>query len=158
MEVTANCDRCAHRILIIWIIGLCVVLLGVAACRRGAPVIDPAANQVQAPARISGTVRGPQGTTAIDARAIEAVNLSTGERRRTTTNGAGGFSFRLEPGKYRVELTLREGESLVKQPGIINVDNGSVDTRADFVLGASRAARPLHRAPRGGDGLGSAIA
>jgi hypothetical protein len=158
MDVRVRCGYCAHRVSLIWLLSLFVVLLSVAACRPGTPVIDLAPKPAEADGTISGTVRGPEGTSPVDGRQVEAVDVSTGERQRTKTNNAGGFSFKVKPGKYRVELTLQEGETLVKQPGIINVHRSDVDANADFVLGVSRVARPRQRAPRGGDGLGSAIA
>ncbi len=89
---------------------------------------------------------------------VEVVNIETGTRRRTATNDAGGFTFKLEPGRYRVELTLRDGETLVKHPGVIDVNRSDLDADADFVLGTSGVVRPRNRAPRADDGLGSAVA
>jgi hypothetical protein len=111
----------------------------------------------QADGTISGTVRGPEGTSPVDGRLVEVRNVVTGERQRTSTNNAGGFTFKVKPGKYQVELTLRDGEVLLKKPAVIDVNRSDVDAFADFVLGTARALRP--RAPhRGDDGLGSPIA
>ena len=141
-----------------WLPIALVIVTGLVACRRGVPVIDTAPKPIEAQGTLSGTVRGPEGTTAIDGRIVEVVNIATNERQRTTSNSAGGFSFKLNPGKYRVELQLREGESLVKQPGVIDLHRSDVDARADFVLGQARVLRPRYHAPRGDDGLGAAIA
>ena len=103
---------------------------------------------------ISGTVRGPEGTSAVEGRTVEVVNVDTGERQRIATNNAGGFTFKVKPGKYRVSLHLIPGEVLVKEPGTINVNRSDVDAHADFVIGAAKAARPRLRL-RGDDGLGS---
>ena len=94
----------------------------------------------------------------MDGRTVEVVNVATGERQRAATNNAGGFTFKVQPGKYRVELTLRDGETLVRQPGVISVNRTDVDAHADFVVGASGVARPRYHAPRSDDGLGSAVA
>lgn len=94
-------------------------LLSVAACRRGVPVFDPSPGIAQADGTISGTVRGPEGTSAIDGRDVTVVNVDTGARDSVKTNNAGGFTFKVKPGKYRVELALLPGEVLVKQPGVI---------------------------------------
>lgn len=122
------------------------------------PIVDTAPKPVEAEGTISGTVRGPEGTSPVDGRTVEVVNLATNVRQRTTTNSAGGFSFKLPPGKYRVELPLRDGESLVKQPGVIDLNRSDVDAHADFVVGTPRVLRPRYHAPRGDDGLGSGIA
>jgi hypothetical protein len=83
------------------------------------------------------------------------VNVATGERQQTTTNNAGGFTFKVKPGKYQVELPLRAGEVLVKKPSIISVNRSDVDAHADFVLGISRVLRPRTPHMRGHDGLGA---
>ena len=64
----------------------------------------------------------------------------------------------MKPGRYRVELTLRDGETLVKKPGVIDVNRSDVDANADFVIGAASVVRPRNHAPRANDGLGAAIA
>lgn len=143
--------------LLIFLLGSCV-LLSIAACRQGIPVIDPGPGPAVANGTISGTVRGPAGTSAIDGRTVAVVNVETGVRESTTTNNAGGFTFKVRPGKYRVELILMEGETLVKQPGVINVNRSDVDAHADFVIGTSRVSRPRFAAPRVDNGLGSPIA
>jgi len=148
--------RSSHRLKAFYVIASVVAALGVSGCRPGVPVIDTAPKPVEAEGTISGTVRGPEGTSPVDNRIVEVVNVDSGERQRVTTNNAGGFSFKLKPGKYRVELTLREGEGIVKQPGIISLNRSDVDAHADFVIGPARVARPP--APRIDDGLGSAIA
>ena len=81
--------------------------------------------------------------------------LSGGEKQRVATNNAGGFTFKVKPGKYQVQLTLREGEVLIKKPSVISVNRSDVDAHADFVLGTARVARPRRPQRRGDDGLGS---
>jgi Carboxypeptidase regulatory-like domain len=143
-----------------WLVGVLTTLSALAAC-HGGPVVDLGPKPVEADGTISGTVRGPEGTTAIDSRSVEVINVDTGERQRATTNNAGGFTFKVKPGKYRVEVALQDGETIVKKPDVINVNRSDVDAHADFVLGvprASRPSRPRTRVPRADDGLGSAIA
>jgi hypothetical protein len=122
------------------------------------PVYDPGPRPPTADGTISGTVRGPEGTTPIEGRTVEVVNVETGERARVTTNNAGGFSFKLKPGKYRVELTLLDGETIIKKPDVIHLNRSDVDAHADFVIGSGRIARPRFQAPRSDNGLGSPIA
>ena len=131
---------------------LCVLFAG---CRQGVPVIDTAPRPQQADGTISGTVRGPEGTTAMDGRSVEVVNLETGARQRTMTNNAGGFTFKVAPGRYQVNLILRDGETIVKRPGIMSINRSDVDAHADFVLGVARTARPRLPVNRGFAGLGS---
>jgi hypothetical protein len=146
----------AHRTAALWLfLGLATVLM-LAACHPG-PVLDLGPKPAQADGTISGTVRGPEGTSAIDGRDVAVVNVETGERQHTATNNAGGFTFKVKPGKYRVELSLHDGETIIKKPDVINVNRSDVDAHADFVVAAARVSRPRFRAPRADDGLGSAI-
>ena len=131
------------------------VAAATAACRQGIPVIDTAPRPAQADGTISGTVRGPDGTSPIDGRMVAVVNVETRERQQVMTNNAGGFTFKVKPGKYEVQLTLRDGEVLVKKPSVITVNRSDVDAHADFVLGVAREVRPQWRNQRGDDGLGS---
>ena len=139
-------------------IGLCA-MVSMGACRQGVPVIDTSPGPAEANGTISGTVRGPEGTSSVDGREVHVINVETGERQRATTNSAGGFTFKLRPGKYRVEVTLREGESIVKQPGVIDLNRSDVDAHADFIIGSVRLSRPrLPQNRSSDDGLGSPIA
>ena len=132
-----------------------LIALPTVGCRQGVPVIDTSPRPAQADGTISGTVRGPDGTSPLDGRLVEVINIDTGEKQQVTTNNAGGFTFKVKPGKYQVNLTLRDGEILVKKPSVINVNRSDVDAHADFVLGVARIVRPRVRPVRGEDGLGS---
>ena len=144
--------------LISFLVGA-ALLLSIGACRSGVPVLDTSPKPTQADGTISGVVRGPVGTSPIENREVAVVNVETGERHTGRTNNAGGFSFKLKPGKYRVEVALLQGEAIVKRPGVIDLNRSDVDAHADFVIGTGtpRTSRPRF-APRGDDGLGSPIA
>jgi hypothetical protein len=134
-----------------------LTVFAAAGCRQAVPSLDAAA----APrATISGTIRGPERTIPVDGRIVEVINLSTNQRRRLTTNHAGGFTVTLGPGAYRVELTLREGEAIVRQPGVIHIGRTDTDRDpdADFVIGTGRISPPRGPAYKVDDGLGSPVA
>lgn len=150
-----NCHRFRRR-AVLFLGAAIAVLLSVESCRRTVPILDTTPRPAQADGTISGTVRGPQGTSPIEGRTVEVINVATGERHRVTTSNTGGFTLKLAPGKYRVELALLEGEILVKRPGIITLDRSDVDAYADFVIGFSRISRPRPRRPTSPDsGLGA---
>jgi hypothetical protein len=141
-----------------WFLSGMIIMALAVGCGRGA-IIDTTPGPAQADGTISGTVRGPEGTSPIEGRTVDAIEVETGQRHRAVTNNAGGFTMKVPPGKYRVELTLIEGEVLVRKPGVINVNRSDVDAHADFVIGTSRVARPRGPRPlRGDDGLGAPIA
>jgi hypothetical protein len=135
-----------------------IALLSIHACRQGVPVLDPGSRPAVAAGTISGTVRASAGSSSIEGRTVEVVNVDTGTRERTTTNNAGGFTFKVLPGKYRVDVVLLDGETLVKRPGVIDVDRSDVDAHADFIIGTTRIVRPRFAAPRTDNGLGPPIA
>jgi hypothetical protein len=137
--------RRAYVMAILCAAVMAVAVTSVAACRRGGPVIDPGERPPTTDGTISGTVRGPEGTSSIAGRDVEVLNLATGERMQTKTNNAGGFSFKVKPGKYRVEVTLVPGESVLKRPGVMNINHSDVDAHADFVLGSAKSS--LRRKP-----------
>jgi Carboxypeptidase regulatory-like domain len=134
------------------------VLLSTTGCRPGKPVIDTGPKPSRMDGTISGTVRGPQGGTPIEGRTVAVVNIATSERQETTTSNTGGFTFKVKPGKYSVEVTLRDGETVLKHPGVIDVSNSDVEAHADFIIAPTRVARPRFHAPRGDDGLGAGVA
>lgn len=154
----ANRCHCAHRVVALWAVVSTTALVSLSGCRLGVPVIDPGPKPSQADGTISGTVRGPEGTSRVEGRTVEVVNVDTGERQRTATSNAGGFTFKVKPGKYRVELTLLGGEKVLKSPGILDVNRSDVDAHADFVVGSPSVERPRYHAPRADDGLGAGIA
>ena len=79
---------------------------------------------------------------------MEVVDVVTGNRQSGTTNSTGGFTFKVAPGKYRLEIALHDGESLEKRPGIIEVNRSDVDAHADFVLAVARISHPRYPAYR----------
>jgi len=93
----------------------------------------------------------------MDRRLVDVIDLTTNRRQRVTTDHHGGFAVALDPGDYRVVLILREGEAIVRQPGVIHVDRSAVDADADFVIGTSHVSRP-RPAYKADDGLGSPVA
>ena len=135
-----------------------LTVFGFVACRPGTPVIDPGPPPPTTDGTISGTVRGPEGTSPIIGRRVEVINVDTGERQSVATSNTGGFTFKVKPGKYRVEVALETGESIVKRPGVMNVNRSDVDAHADFVLSGSRATRPKSPSVGGSLGLRAPIA
>jgi hypothetical protein len=150
--LVSRCVASALR-LICLLIGASL-LVSIGGCRSGVPVLDTSPKPTQADGTISGVVRGPAGTSPVEGREVAVINVDTGERERGVTNNAGGFSFKLKPGKYRVEVALLHGEAIVKKPGVIDLNRSDVDAHADFVISATR----LRYVPRTDDGLGSPIA
>ena len=134
-----------------------IALVWTSAC-RGVPVVDVGSKPPIANGTIAGIVRGPEGTSAVSGRTVQAVNIDTGLKRSAVTIANGGFTIEVPPGKYRLELALHAGESLTKSPGIIDVGHGDIDSHIEFVLASSGSTHPRARAYRIDNGLGSPIA
>jgi hypothetical protein len=83
---------------------------------------------------IAGLVSTAEATVAVPSRKITVVETTTGSRYDTTTAGNGGYTIKVPEGTYRIELELRAGEVLTKQPDPTAVTNGDLDTGRDFVI------------------------
>ena len=139
-----------------WLIGGLAALLYSGACRQGVPAVDLGPKPPNAQGTITGIVRGPDAMSGMPGRTVEVVNVATGERYRATTVSNGGFTITLPKGKYRLELELRAGETLVKRPDIVDLDRGDIDSHIEFVVSSPAVARrPAYRID---NGLGSPIA
>jgi hypothetical protein len=146
-----------HLLGLVWLTLALTFLAAAAGCGRTPPVLETDPTAQSSRIVISGRIRGPERSTSIDGRIVELVNLTTLERHRAATDAAGEFAFKVQPGDYRVELTLRDGEAFVRQPGVIHVNRTDDNADADFIIGNGRASRP-RPAYRVDDGLGSPVA
>jgi hypothetical protein len=104
-----------------------------AACHpfRG-PVIG--GTQQQVGGTIAGIVSATGGTTALASRKVTAINTATQARFDTTTAANGGYTIKVPAGTYKIEIELRPGETLAKQPGETHINNGDLDSGRDFVV------------------------
>lgn len=153
-----GCQYWPRWLTALWFCVGLAALIAATSCRRGVPVVDTAPKPAVARGTIAGIVHGPSGTTGIADRLVTATNVETGERHQTRTTSAGGFSIEAMPGKYRVQVELHAGESLIKAPDIVALDRGDIDSHVEFVIGAPRVARPQGPAYRVDNGLGAPIA
>jgi Carboxypeptidase regulatory-like domain len=96
------------------------------------PVIGGTAQQVGG--TIAGIVSATGGTTALASRKVTAINTATQARYDTTTAANGGYTLKVPEGTYKIEIELRPGESLSKQPGETRINNGDLDSGRDFVV------------------------
>ena len=126
------------------LLALGLLMLLSVGCRQAAPVTDRSVADKNGMGTLTGTIRGPQGGGPVAGRAVEVINIDTNERQQVTTNAA-GFTLKVKPGKYRVQVALQDGESIVKQPGLMQVSTAEAGARADFVIDSARVARPRYR-------------
>ena len=139
----------------LWLLAGIVALLYSGACRRGVPAVDLGPKPPAARGTITGLVHGPNDA-ALPGRTVEVVNVASGEKFTTQTVSNGGFTIELPKGKYRLDLQLRDGESIVKRPDVVDLDRGDIDSHIEFVVSPARSARrPSYRLD---NGLGSPVA
>ena len=114
----------------------CVVLMlsgGCASMRHGRPIIG--GSVISNP---SGTISGhvlTTGGTPLDGRRVTAIGMTTGRRYEATTASDGGYTIQVHEGRYRLEVELRGGDQIAKQPAETNITLGDLDEALDFVIG-----------------------
>ena len=104
-------------------------LLAAAACHPG-PILTPKEG-------VGGTVAGIVSTTAkaaVPDRKVTAVNVTTGARFDATTGPNGGYTIMVPDGTYRLELELRPGETIAKQPSETKINKSDLDPHRDFTI------------------------
>ena len=72
---------------------------------------------------------------AYASRKVTAIDTA-GKRYEATTGVNGGFTMQVPEGTYRLEVELRPGEKVTKQPGETKVNKGDLDLKRDFVISA----------------------
>ncbi len=111
-------------------IGLAIVF---AACRPGVPVVDPSAPPPTTDGTISGRVVSAAGTP-LGARRLDFVNGATGATFTVSSDVNGAFTIKVPPGKYRLKLELRSGETLEKPLGDIEINKSDLDNNVQVVV------------------------
>jgi hypothetical protein len=87
---------------------------------------------------IAGLVSANDGSSPLTARKVTAINTETGARFEAATASNGGYTIKVPAGKYRLEVELRGGEVVSRQPEITDVNVGDLDPDRNFVVTAAR--------------------
>lgn len=101
-------------------------------CHPG-PIIDTGPK----PQSVGGTIAGIVSTdsnAAVPSRKVTAINTGTGARFDATTGTNGGYTIKVPEGTYRLEVELRPGETLAKQPGETRINKSDLDPQRHFVI------------------------
>ncbi len=110
-----------------------VLSSGCIAMRHGRPIVG--GSTVPNPTgTISGTVTSSAGTP-LDGRRVSAIDIATEMHYDATTASNGGYTIKVPLGHYRLEVELRGGEQLAKQPGQTHITTADVDAQMNFVIG-----------------------
>ena len=114
------------------LLAVLAVLAG-AACRTSRPVWSATPGDDTTPGTIAGILLTPGGEP-VAGRPVSAVALGTTRRYTAVTNVTGGFSIPVPPGKYRLEPELREGETVVRDPGVVDINKSDLDANREIVI------------------------
>lgn len=107
--------------------------LAAGGCKTGQPIYDRTPEDQQTPGTIAGILS--TGGEPVAGRAIHAVALEGGRRFTASTSVTGGFSIPVPPGKYRLEVDLREGERMLRSPGTIDINDSDLDANLEVEIG-----------------------
>jgi carboxypeptidase family protein len=103
------------------------------ACRTGQPLLDSSPHDHNAPGTIAGIVTA--GGEPLVGRRVEAVAVGSTGRYGAVTSVTGGFSIPVPPGKYRLQVTLLEGEKVTREPGVIDINESDLDANLEVMIG-----------------------
>jgi hypothetical protein len=110
-----------------------VMLFAGTACRTGRPVWSATPGDDTTPGTIAGILR-TSGGDPVAGRRVEAIPLEGSQKYATVTSVTGGFSIPVPPGKYRLQPELREGETVVRDPGVVDITKSDLDANRDIVI------------------------
>jgi hypothetical protein len=117
---------------------LSLIVLTSVACHPG-PVLSPKT-------AVGGTIAGivsTNGNAALPDRKVTAIDVATGTRYEATTGANGGYTIKVPEGTYRLEVELRPGEVVAKQPAETRIQKSDLDPRRDFTIAVKSPSRPL---------------
>jgi hypothetical protein len=107
------------------------LLLFAAACHPG-PIVDTG----NKPA-VGGTIAGivsTDGKVPVPGRRVVAINKADGSQYDATTGTNGGYTIKVPQGTYRLEVELRAGETIAKQPADTTINRSDLDPQRDFMI------------------------
>jgi hypothetical protein len=110
-----------------------LLLLSVACLPRG-PVLDTGSKPTGVGGTIAGAVLASDGRTPIASRKVSAVDTMSGARFEASTAANGGYTIKVPPGTYRLEVETRANEVVVTRPDPTEVNPSDLDADRDFVL------------------------
>jgi hypothetical protein len=144
--------------MVVWLSLGVAALVFATGCHRGLRSPDTSRQLPGTQATITGTVRGAEGAPPVAGRTLAIIDVATGRRTVVQTSSSGGFSVAVPAGRYRLEMSLRNGETLIKRPDLLDLDRGGTDANIELVVGRTPTSHPRSPSYRTDNGLGSPIA
>jgi hypothetical protein len=112
-----------------------LVLLAGPACRSGQPLLVSSQGDMTTPGTIGG-ILSASGGDRLAGRNVYAVQVGTSQRFTAVTNVTGGFSIKVPPGHYHLEVDLQPGEKILKEPGDVHINKSDLDANLEIVVGS----------------------
>ena len=112
-----------------------LVLLAGPACRLGQPLLVSSQGDMTTPGTIGGILSAVGGNRLAE-RGVHAVQVGTSQRFSAVTNVTGGFTIKVPPGEYHLEVDLQPGEKVVKDPGVVHINKSDLDANLEIVVGS----------------------
>ena len=109
------------------------LLMTTMACAMHPPVIGGTTSSTT-PGTISGSVTTTDKMSPLAGRRVTAIETTTGRRYDTSTSSTGGYTMQVPRGVYRLEVELRTGEKVAKQPAETEVNRSDLDAQRDFQI------------------------
>ena len=88
---------------------------------------------------VGGTIAGIVSTetkAAVIGRKVTAIETTTGTKYDATTGANGGYTIQVPEGTYKLEVELKPGETVAKQPNETRINRSDLDPHRDFVITA----------------------
>lgn len=104
-----------------------------AACAVRGPVVDAGSKPVGVGGTISGIVTS-SGAVPVPSRMVTAIDTTSGARYDAVTAVNGGYTIKVPTGRYRLEVELREGETLADKPADTDINTSDLDAARNFVI------------------------
>jgi hypothetical protein len=115
------------------VLAVALVLLSVECAPRG-PIVDTGEKPPAVGGTIAGAVLAGDGKTPLVSRKVAAIDTKSGMRFEASTATNGGYTIKVPPGTYRLEVETRPNEVVVTQPDPTEVNPSDIDADRDFVL------------------------
>jgi hypothetical protein len=112
-----------------------LVLLAGPACRLGQPLLVSSQGDMTTPGTIGGILSAVGGNRLAE-RGVHAVQVGTSQRFSAVTNVTGGFTIKVPPGEYHLEVDLQPGEKIIKEPGVVHINKSDLDANLEIVVGS----------------------
>ena len=104
-------------------------------CRHATLVADPGPKPPTAAGTISGQLQTPGNGAPVVGRIVTAINNADGTRHQVTTNNTGGFTIKVPPGRYRIEVEQQSGEVVSGAPTDQQVGESDIDSQLVITVG-----------------------